>query len=277
MVLLPRGASEASGLQYHIPFIMQGAVTKQLGHVIFFTAAKAATKPLRKTMHKILIVEDEIKIAQSLQQVLEEEGYGVSCAVTGEEGFFLINTEIFDVVILDIMLPGRSGLEILEALRRRDTQTLVLILTARDALEDRVAGLDSGADDYMIKPFAVSELLARIRVLLRRGRSEQVFQLQLAGLSLDLVAREARRDGQPLELTTREFDLLAYLLRHQGRFITRSMIARDLWQETTRATPIDNVIDVHMARLRRKVDKDFPEKLIHTIRGIGFIIKREEA
>ncbi len=228
-------------------------------------------------MYKILIVEDEIKIAQSLQQVLEAGGYGVSTAVTGEEGFFLINTEIFDVVILDIMLPGRSGLEILEALRRRDNQTLVLILTARDALEDRILGLDSGADDYMIKPFATSELLARLRVLLRRGRSEQVFQLQLAGLSLDLVTREARRDGQPLELTTKEFDLLAYLLRHQGRFITRNMIARDIWQETIRATPMDNVIDVHMARLRRKVDKDFPEKLIHTIRGIGFIIKREDA
>lgn len=227
-------------------------------------------------MYKILIIEDEIKIAHSLQQVLEGEGYAVSTAVTGEEGFFLINTEVFDVVILDIMLPGRSGLEILEALRRRDNQTLVLILTARDALEDRISGLDSGADDYMVKPFATSELLARIRVLLRRGRSEQVFQLQFAGLSLDLVAREAQRDGHPLDLTAKEFDLLAYLLRHLGRFITRSMIARDLWQETTRATPMDNVIDVHMARLRRKVDKDFPEKLIHTIRGIGFIVKREE-
>lgn len=227
-------------------------------------------------MYKILIIEDEIKIAHSLQQVLEGEGYAVSTAVTGEEGFFLINTEVFDVVILDVMLPGRSGLEILEALRRRDNQTLVLILTARDALEDRISGLDSGADDYMVKPFATSELLARIRMLLRRGRSEQVFQLQFAGLSLDLVAREAYRDGHPLDLTAKEFDLLAYLLRHQGRFITRGMIARDLWQETTRATPMDNVIDVHMARLRRKVDKDFPEKLIHTIRGIGFIVKREE-
>jgi DNA-binding response OmpR family regulator len=228
-------------------------------------------------MHQILIVEDEIKIAHSLQQVLEGEGYVVRIAMTGEEGFFLINTEIFDIVILDIMLPGRSGLEILEALRSHDNQTLVLILTARDALEDRISGLDSGADDYMVKPFAASELLARIRVLLRRGRSEPVFQLQFADLSLDLVVREAQRGGQPLDLTAKEFDLLAYLLRHQGRFITRSMIARDLWQETTRATPMDNVIDVHMARLRRKVDKDFPEKLIHTIRGIGFIMKREES
>jgi len=228
-------------------------------------------------MYKILIIEDEIKIAHSLQQVLEGEGYAVSIAVTGEEGFFLINTEVFDVVILDIMLPGRSGLEILEALRRRDNQTLVLILTARDALEDRISGLDSGADDYMVKPFATSELLARIRVLLRRGRSEQVFQLQFADLSLDLVAREARRGGNSLDLTAKEFDLLAYLLRHQGRFITRSMIARDIWQETTRATPMDNVIDVHMARLRRKIDKDCSEKLIHTIRGVGFIMKREES
>jgi two-component system, OmpR family, copper resistance phosphate regulon response regulator CusR len=227
-------------------------------------------------MHKILIIEDEIKIAHSLRQVLEGEGYGVSAAVTGEDGFFLINTEVFDLVVLDLMLPGRSGLEILEALRRRDTQTLVLILTARDTVADRVTGLDCGADDYMIKPFAVSELLARIRVLLRRGRSEQVFRLQFADLDLDLVAREARRNGHILELTGKEFDILAYLVRHQGRFISRGMIARDLWQENVRATPLDNVIDVHMARLRRKVDKDFPQKLIHTIRGVGFIVKQEE-
>ncbi|MDD3813376.1 MAG: response regulator transcription factor [Desulfocapsaceae bacterium] len=228
-------------------------------------------------MYKILIIEDEIKIAHSLKQVLEEEGYSVNAAVTGEEGFFLINTDIFDVVILDLMLPGRSGLEILEVLRRRDKQTLVLILTARDTVEDRILGLDCGADDYMIKPFAVSELLARIRVLLRRGRSEQVFRLQFAGLDLDLVTREVHRDGQTLDLTAKEFDLLTYLVRHQGRFITRGMIARDLWQEAMRATPLDNVIDVHMARLRRKVDKDFPEKLLHTIRGVGFILKKEES
>ncbi|MBU3984737.1 MAG: response regulator transcription factor [Proteobacteria bacterium] len=174
-------------------------------------------------------------------------------------------------------LAGQSGLEILEVLRRRDKQTLVLILTARDTVEDRILGLDCGADDYMIKPFAVSELLARIRVLLRRGRSEQVFRLQFAGLDLDLVTREVHRDGQTLDLTAKEFDLLTYFVRHQGRFVTRGMIARDLWQETTRATPLDNVIDVHMARLRRKVDKDFPEKLLHTIRGVGFILKKKES
>jgi two-component system copper resistance phosphate regulon response regulator CusR len=227
-------------------------------------------------MYKILIIEDEIKIAHSLKKVLEDEGYSVNAAVTGEEGFFLINTDIFDVVILDLMLPGRSGLEILKVLRRRDKQTLVLILTARDTVEDRILGLDCGADDYMIKPFAVSELLARIRVLLRRGRSEQLFRLQFGGLDLDLVTREVHRDGQVLELTAKEFDLLTYLVRHQGRFVTRGMIARDLWQESARATSLDNVIDVHMARLRRKVDKDFPDKLLHTIRGIGFILKKEE-
>jgi DNA-binding response OmpR family regulator len=227
-------------------------------------------------MVKILIIEDEIKIAGSLKQALEAEGYSVSMAVSGEEGYFLISTDIFALVILDLMLPGRNGLEILAALRRRDHQTRVLILTARDSVEDRILGLDSGADDYMIKPFATSELLARIRVLLRRDQGEQVFRLQFAGLDLDLVNREAVRDGDRLDLTAREFDLLAYLLKHQGRFVTRGMIARDLWQEGVRATSLDNVIDVHIARLRKKIEKDFSEKLLHTIRGVGFIIKKED-
>ncbi len=227
-------------------------------------------------MVKILIIEDEIKIAGALKQALEAEGYSVSMAVSGEEGYFLISTDVFALVILDLMLPGRNGLEILAALRRRDYQTRVLILTARDTVEDRILGLDSGADDYMIKPFATSELLARIRVLLRRDQGEQVFRLQFAGLDLDLVNREAVRDGDRLDLTAREFDLLAYLLKHQGRFVTRDMIARDLWQEQVRATSLDNVIDVHIARLRKKIEKDFSEKLLHTIRGVGFIIKKED-
>ncbi len=225
-------------------------------------------------MKRILVIEDEVKVAQALKQGLEEEGYTARVATTGEEGFFLVTTEAFDVVILDLMLPGRSGLEVLEALRRRDERTLVLILTACDAVEERIYGLDSGADDYMVKPFAVSELLARIRVLLRRERGDQAFRLQVADLEVDLVAREVVRDGQPIDLTSKEFDLLAYLMRHQGRFVTREMIARDVWKETTRATPLDNVIDVHVARLRKKIDKDAVEKLIHTIRGVGFIMKR---
>jgi len=227
-------------------------------------------------MKKILVIEDDIKIGQSLKQGLEAEGYDVMTAITGEDGFFLISTEIFDVVVLDLMLPGRSGLEILEALRRRDSQTLVLILSARDELNDRIIGLDGGADDYMVKPFAIAELLARIRVLLRRGRADQVFHLQFADLELDLVTREAWKAGEPVDLTSREFDLLAFMMRHQGRFVTRDMIARDVWKEAARATPLDNVIDVHMARLRKKIDQN-GEKLIHTIRGVGFTIRVEKS
>jgi len=227
-------------------------------------------------MKRILIIEDEIKVAQALKQGLEEEGYCASLATTGEEGFFLVTTEVFDVVILDLMLPGRSGLEVLEALRRRDDRTLVLILTACDALHDRILGLDSGADDYMVKPFAAAELLARIRVLLRRERVDQVFRMQVADLKVDLMAREVERAGQTIDLTSKEFDLLTYLMRNQGRFVTRDMIAREVWQETARATPLDNVIDVHVARLRKKIDKEMAEKLIHTVRGVGFMMKREK-
>ena len=227
-------------------------------------------------MKRILVIEDEIKVAQALKQGLEEEGYSASVATTGEEGYFLVTTDGFDVVILDLMLPGRSGLEILEALRRRDDRTLVLILTACDALHDRILGLDSGADDYMVKPFAVTELLARIRVLLRRERVDQVFRLQVADLEVDLVAREVERAGIRIDLTSKEFDLLAYLMRNQGRFVTRDMIAREVWHETTRATPLDNVIDVHVARLRKKIDMEAYEKLIHTVRGVGFTMKREK-
>ena len=227
-------------------------------------------------MKKILVIEDDVKIAQSLKQGLETEGYDVMTAFTGEDGFFLISTENFDVVVLDLMLPGRSGLEILEALRRRDSQTLVLILSARDELKDRIIGLDSGADDYLVKPFAISELLARVRVLLRRGRADQVFHLQFADLELDLVTREAWKTGEPVDLTSREFDLLAFLMRHQGRFVTRDMIAREVWKEAARATPLDNVIDVHMARLRKKIDQN-GDKLIHTIRGVGFTIRADKS
>jgi len=226
------------------------------------------------TTPTVLVIEDEPKVVQSVKQALTDEGYHVSTAMTGEDGFFLASTEAFDVVILDLMLPGRNGLDILEALRRTDEHTLVMILTARDTVEDRVLGLDTGADDYLVKPFAISELLARIRVLLRRGKPDQLFHLRFADLELDLVARETRRDGQMIELTGREFDLLAYLLRHQGRFVSREMIARDVWKET-RATPLDNVIDVHFMRLRKKIDREACEKLIHTIRGVGFIMRRE--
>jgi DNA-binding response OmpR family regulator len=171
------------------------------------------------------------------------------------------------------MLPGRDGIEILTTLRNRGIDTPILILTARDTVEDRVLGLDSGADDYLLKPFAFPEFLARIRALLRRGRTDQVLRLKAADLDMDLVTRRVSRSGQILDLTSREFELLEYLLRHQNQIVSREMLVREVWKETSRATPLDNVIDVHIARLRKKVDQDFAAKLIHTVRGVGFILQ----
>lgn len=224
---------------------------------------------------RILVVEDEAKVARALSEGLGAEHYDVSVARTGEEGFFLVNNESFDLVLLDLMLPGRGGLEVLATLRRRGLQTPVLILTAKDTVEDRVQGLDLGADDYLMKPFAFPELLARIRALLRRGRLDQVLKLQHDDLEMDLVTRRVARASQPLELTTKEFEILEYLLRHAGRVVSREMLARDVWQVAARATPLDNVIDVTIARLRRKIDDPFAKKLVHTVRGVGFVLGPE--
>ena len=222
------------------------------------------------------MVEDERKLAQVLASALEAEHYEVVVAGTGEDGFFRANAEAFDLVLLDLMLPGRSGLEILQTLRKRYIQTPVLILTARDGVEDRVLGLDLGADDYLIKPFALPELLARIRALLRRGRPSEVLRLKAADLELDLVTRRATRADRQLDLTTREFELLEYLLRHRDHLVSREMLAREVWKEPRRATPIDNVIDVQIARLRKKVDTAGAARLIHTIRGVGFMLRERE-
>ena len=221
----------------------------------------------------ILVVEDETKVARALSEGLAREGYEVTVARTGEEGYYLLDARSFDLVVLDLMLPGRDGLEILATLRSRDRGIPVLILTARDAVEDRVVGLDTGADDYLVKPFAFPELSARIRALLRRGRAEQSSRLQVADLEVDVAARRVTRGGRILELTAREFELLEYLLRNRGRVVSREMLSRDVWKEAGRATPLDNVIDVHIARLRRKVDEAFDVKLIHTVRGVGFTVK----
>jgi len=222
---------------------------------------------------RILVVEDEPKVAEALREGLENEGYEVVTALTGEEGFFLANAETFDLVILDLMLPERDGLEILKVLRSQNMQTPVMILTAKDAVEDRVAGLDCGADDYLTKPFAFAELLARIRALLRRGRTDQVLKLKVCDLEMDIVTRRVMRDGVEINLTAREFELLEYLMRYHNQIVSREMLARDVWHETSRVTPLDNIIDVHIARLRKKVDHDFGEKLIHTVRGVGFLLK----
>jgi len=225
---------------------------------------------------RVLVVEDERKIAESLRKGLSAEQYDVSVAYTGEEGFYLVNAQTFDLVILDIMLPGRDGIEILSTLRKRDAQTPVLILTAKDAVEDRVTGLDSGADDYLTKPFAFAELLARIRALTRRGRQEQAQALRVADLEMDLVGRRVTRDSQPIDLTAKEFGVLECLVRHGGSVVSRDMLAREVWNETTWVAPLYNVIDVHIARLRRKVDEPFPAKLIHTVRGVGFVVREDD-
>src|SRR3989475_9798864 len=221
---------------------------------------------------RVLVVEDEKKVARALREGLEAEHYDVRVASSGEEGFFLVNHEPFDCVVLDLMLPHRDGLEILATVRKRGLQTPVLILTAKDTVSDRVRGLDSGADDYLVKPFAFPELLARIRALLRRGRSDQILRFKVADLEMDLVTRKVTRSNQVLDLGPREFDLLEYLIRHQSNLVSREMLTRDVWKEPNRGTPLDNVIDVHIARLRKKIDQDFPVKLIHTVRGVGFVL-----
>jgi two-component system, OmpR family, copper resistance phosphate regulon response regulator CusR len=180
------------------------------------------------------------------------------------------------VMLWDLVLLGRNGLQILRALRARGDKTPVLVLTARDTLEDRVTGLDSGADDYLVKPFAFEEVLARIRALLRRGRVAEPLRLRVGDLEMDLITRKVTRDGRPVELTLREFELLEYLLRHQGQTVSRGTLARDVWQEMARSTSLDNVIDVHIARLRRKVDVDQAARLIHTVRGVGFVLREGE-
>jgi DNA-binding response OmpR family regulator len=226
---------------------------------------------------RVLVVEDEQKVAKALKEGLEGEGYEVCVEHAGEGAFFRLNTELFDIVLLDMMLPGRDGLQVLKTVRERGVETPVLVLTARDALEDRVAGLDAGADDYLVKPFAFAEVLARIRALLRRGRASEPTHLAMADLDMDLMARKVTRAGRVIDLTVREFELLEYLLRYDGQVVSRGTLARDVWKETSRSTPLDNVIDVHIARLRRKVDAEHPVKLIHTVRGVGFMLREEEA
>jgi two-component system, OmpR family, copper resistance phosphate regulon response regulator CusR len=227
---------------------------------------------------RLLIVEDDAPLASGLQRILEAEGHAVDVTPRGEDAVMAASHEKFDLVILDIGLPQMDGFEVLRRLRAGSGggPMPVLVLTARDAVDDRVRGLDLGADDYMVKPFAFAELLARVRALVRRGRGAESPRLAAGDLDVDLITRKVTRAARPVELTVREFELLEYLLRHQGQVVSRETLARDVWKETARSTPLDNVIDVHIARLRRKVDAEYPVKLIHTVRGVGFMLREGE-
>jgi two-component system copper resistance phosphate regulon response regulator CusR len=226
---------------------------------------------------RILLVEDEVKVGQAVSKGLQAEGYEITWAQTGEEGFFHASSQTFDLIVLDVMLPGRDGIEVLHTLRTQGSKTPVLLLTAKDAIEDRVLGLDAGADDYLVKPFAFAELTARLRALLRRNKPESAGMLIIAALEIDQIRRTVSREGRRIDLTAREFELLEYLARNYDRVVSREMLARDVWKESGRATPLDNVIDVHVARLRRKMDDPFERKLLHTVRGVGFTLSEGDS
>ncbi|HZV83051.1 MAG TPA: heavy metal response regulator transcription factor [Geobacteraceae bacterium] len=223
---------------------------------------------------RILIVEDDPKTAAYLRKGLSENGFKVKVATEGDEGLYLALTKEFDLILLDVMLPNMDGWQVLKKLRFRENQTPVIFLTARDAVPDRVKGLELGADDYLVKPFAFSELIARINNTLRHGSAKSENQFRVADLELDLVAHTAKRGGRRLDLTPKEFALLTLLIRRTGEVLTRNRIAERIWNMDYESDT--NVVDVHMRRLRAKVDDPFDRKLIHTVRGVGYILEERE-
>ncbi len=222
---------------------------------------------------RILVVEDETKVASFIRRALEEESYAVDVRADGPSGLEAATSNAYDAIILDVMLPGLSGLELLKALRRRQSRVPVLILTARSATDEKVRGLDAGADDYLTKPFAIEELLARVRALLRRGSGEATGLLQIDDLVLNPATREVTRGGQKIELTAKEYALLEYLMRNAGRVLTRAMIAEHVWDLDF--DTFTNVIDVYVNYLRNKIDRGQGRKLIHTVRGSGYVLRAE--
>jgi DNA-binding response OmpR family regulator len=223
---------------------------------------------------RVLIIEDELKVADFIQKGLQQEGYAVDVARDGEEGAYQVANFEYDAVILDLMLPKLPGLDVLEKIRARNVSLPVLILTAKGALEDKVKGLDSGASDYLVKPFAFAELSARIRALLRRGHPETPI-LRVADLELNTVTRIATRGGRKIDLKPKEFALLEFLLRNARRPVTRTMIIEHVWDIHFDA--VSNVVDVHINSLRGKIDREFPVALIHTLRGVGYILTDEQS
>lgn len=219
---------------------------------------------------RILVVEDEVKTADYLSKGLSESGYLVEVALSGLDGQHMVQESEFDLIILDVMLPGLDGWQLLQIIRRK-WQTPVLFLTARDAIEDRVKGLELGADDYLVKPFSYAELLARVRTLLRRGPPREVEQFQVADLHLDLLKRKVTRNGDRLSLTNKEFALLHLLLSREGEVLSRALIASHVWQMNFDSDT--NVVDVAIRRLRAKVDDPYPIKLIQTVRGMGYMLE----
>ena len=222
-------------------------------------------------MARILVVEDERKLAASLKRGLEEEGFEATTSATGEEGYYLATTAPPDAVVLDVMLPGRDGFRILRDLRSQGFTKPVLMLTSRDAVEDRVAGLDGGADDYLVKPFAFAELVARLRALLRRNLGDRELVLRADDLEVDLVGRRVVGGGVEVEVSNREFELLAFLLRHKNATVTRDMLARDVWKEPDGL--MTNVIEVCVNALRKKIERPGRRQLLHTVRGVGYTLR----
>jgi DNA-binding response OmpR family regulator len=234
--------------------------------------------PTARARSKVLIIEDNKKLADALVSGIEAEGYHVDLASTAEEGFFLLHSQQPDLLLLDLTLPHRNGLDILRQIRREGMDVRVLILTSHNTVEDRVEGLNSGGDDYLGKPFSFPELIARIEALLRRGLPGTISgSLQINDLVLNTRERTASRQGTTLELTAREFDVLLYLAENRGLTVSREMLAQDVWKESSRFTPLDNVIDVQIARLRKKVDDPFEVKLLRTVRGLGFSLREPGA
>jgi heavy metal response regulator len=222
---------------------------------------------------RILVVEDEKKVASFIKRGLEEESFSVDMAYDGEEGLYMAESNPYDLILMDLMLPKMDGLAVIKELRNKGNKTPVLCLTAKDTVEDIVSGLDSGSDDYLTKPFAFAELVARVRALLRRGVQDRGAEIRFADLRLDPVAHKVWRSNKEIELTAKEYALLEYFMRNPNQILTRTMIAEHVWDYTFDS--FTNIIDVYVNYLRKKVDRDYDKKLIHTVRGIGYVMKEE--